>query len=95
MSQIPITPGEELELQQAAARIRSRQDFVAFTRTLAEDARRNPGEWENRDLPSFLAALAAWIEDMDGYYANQGEPIPEPPTWKAMGEFLLAARVYE
>jgi len=47
------------------------------------------------NLESFLGALASWVEDMDGYYQNQGREVPPTPTWKMFGEMLAAARVYE
>ncbi|MGH2599621.1 MAG: DUF7660 family protein, partial [Dehalococcoidia bacterium] len=44
---------------------------------------------------SYLSAMAAWAEDMDGYYENRGDPVPKQPSWRTLGELLLAARVYE
>ena len=73
----------------------SRKDFVEFVRTLAEQCRSRPEEWENRDLPSYLEAMAAWVEDMDGYYQNRGEAMPDQPSWKTLEDILQAARVYE
>ncbi len=73
----------------------SRQDFVEFVRTLADQCRDRPEEWENRDLPTYLDAMAAWVEDMDGYYRNRGEAVPDPPTWKTLEDILQAAKVYE
>ena len=73
----------------------SRKEFVDFVRALAEHCRQRPEEWENRDLPSYLEAMAAWVEDMDGYYQNRGEAAPEQPTWKTLEQILQAARVYE
>ncbi len=54
-----------------------------------------PEERENRDLGSFLNAMAGWVEDMDGYYQNRSESVPDQPTWKTVAEILLASRVYE
>lgn len=73
----------------------SRKEFVEFVRGFAEQCRQRPEEWENRDLPSFLEAMAAWVDDMDGYYRNRGEAVPEQPTWKMLVQILQAARVYE
>ena len=82
-------------VNEAVQQIRSREDFVAFVRALECDLRTKPSEWENRDLPEYLEALAAWVEDMEGYYRNSGEAMPSQPTWKMLGEVFLAARVYE
>jgi hypothetical protein len=78
-----------------AGQIRSRSDFAALVDALVDDFRRNAGQWENPDLASFLEALAAWVKDMDGYYKNRGEAVPEHPAWDTFARILLAARVYE
>ncbi|MGH2587129.1 MAG: DUF7660 family protein [Dehalococcoidia bacterium] len=75
--------------------IEDRTDFAAFLRDLLANLRQEPGRWENCDLTSYLSAMAAWAEDMDGYYENRGDPVPKQPSWRTLGELLLAARVYE
>jgi hypothetical protein len=81
--------------KEAVDRISSRADFVAFVHQLQQDWKENPSAWENRDLSSFLEGMAAWVDDMDGYFQNQGQEPPAQPTWKLLGTILLAARVYE
>jgi hypothetical protein len=88
-------PNGAISLEDRAAAIRSREEFVAFVRALVSRFREVPGEWENNELPSYLDALAAWVEDMDGYYKNRGEALPDPPGWNTLAQMLLAARVYE
>jgi hypothetical protein len=75
--------------------IRSREDFVAFVKALSKDLRDNPSSWENSNLERFLAALAAWVDDIDGYYLNQGKTVPQQPDWKVVGDMLMAAKMYE
>jgi len=82
-------------LEECAQQVHGREEFVALVRGMVRDLKKNPDAWENRNLDSFLDALAAWVEDMDGYYLNAGEPVPEHPTWKTLGKMLLAARIYE
>lgn len=82
-------------LDDRASSIKSREEFILFARELLRDLREDPGSWENNDLPSFLEALAAWTEDMDGYYKNQNEPMPEQPSWSMLAGILLAATMYE
>jgi hypothetical protein len=84
-----------IKLSEHIAGVRSRGDLVAFVQALRLDLDSHPDEWENTQLGAFLEALASWLEDMDGYYANTGQPTPEPPTWKTFGEILLAAKYYE
>jgi hypothetical protein len=75
--------------------IRSREDFVAFVKALTKDLRENPASWENANLERYLESLGAWVEDMDGYYLNQGKPVPQQPDWKGVGDMLMAAKMYE
>ncbi|WP_342373746.1 hypothetical protein NVS55_20085 [Myxococcus stipitatus] len=75
--------------------VRSREDLAQFVRSLAQDLKQQPKAWENADLGSFLEAMSAWIEDMDGYYGNRGEVVPPQPEWRTLAEILTAARVYE
>jgi hypothetical protein len=83
------------ELHEQVAEIQTRADLVAFIEALRADLTANPKKWENSTLESFLAALASWTEDMDGYCRNQGREVPQTPTWRTLGEMLAAARIYE
>lgn len=75
--------------------IKTREDFVAFIYEFIKDYKENPETWENNNIESFLEAMAAVVEDMDGYYINQGLPVPNTPDWKVMAEILMAATLYE
>jgi len=75
--------------------VSTRDDLAGFVASLAREARQVPNTWENRDLQSFLEALAAWINDMDGYFLNQGTPAPEQPSWRTVAQMLAAATTYE
>ena len=82
-------------LDQQARSIQSREDLVDFVRDLIADLQRNPADWENSKLETYLEALAAWVEDMDGYSQDRKETTPTEPSWRLLGEIPLAARVYE
>jgi hypothetical protein len=84
-----------MELLDQVRAIDSRADFIEFVHALRRDFATNPESWENRDLDSFLEALAAWVEGMDGYYRNVGVAPPEQPTWKVLGDIFMAATMYE
>jgi hypothetical protein len=75
--------------------IESKEGLADFVAALTWDLRENPGEWENVSLDRFLGAMEAWIRDMDGYYKNTGQQVPETPTWRTLADILCAARVYE
>lgn len=82
-------------LHERARLVDSRLTLAEFARSLCEDVRDNPGRYENTDLTAYLGAMAAWIEDMEGYYANHGEGIPAQPTWRTVADILVAAALYE
>jgi hypothetical protein len=92
---VTTSSNSHVNLDEAVQHLQSREDFVAFVRALAAHLQKNPDLWANRDLPAFLDAMAAWVEDMDGYYRNRGESVPDQPRWQTVGQILLAARVYE
>jgi hypothetical protein len=75
--------------------IQSRDDFIVFLAALIQDRQANQDDWENNDLPNYLEALGAWVEDMDGYFLNQQQPVPQQPSWQLLGKILLAAKTYE
>lgn len=75
--------------------ISSRDDFVLFVIELSRDFHANGLRWENNDLGSYLAALAAWVKDMEGFYSSRGQSTPQQPQWKDLANMMMAARVYE
>lgn len=84
-----------MKTYELADAVETREDFVRFARTLAEEYARDGRGWENRDLKAFLDAAASWIEDADGYYRGRGETLPSPPGWRLFAHALQAAKVYE
>lgn len=83
------------DLDAVADSILTRSDFAAFVRLLRDDLDRNPAEWENDTLSRFLDALAAWTDDMEGAFHNQGRAFPEAPTWGMFALMLRSAQIYE
>jgi hypothetical protein len=73
----------------------SRDDFVAFARSLRADLEDDPTQFENADLGTYLGAIAAWVEDMDGYFQNIGRPEQSVPSWRLFAQILSAAAQYE
>jgi len=80
---------EELET------ISTREELVQVLKQLSADYINNRKSLENDTLPSFLSALAGWVEDMDGFYLNRGLPVPTAPEWKTFAYMLMGARCYE
>ncbi|MFD9463015.1 hypothetical protein [Streptomyces sp. NPDC060027] len=73
----------------------SREDLAAFVRSLHRSHGEDGSSWENPDLPSFLEALAAWIDDSGGWYSNTGRELPASGDWRFFARALQAATIYE
>ncbi len=84
-----------MELHEQVDSISTREDLVVFIERLRTDLEAEPSSWENTDLGRFLDALSGWTADLDGYFENRGERVPEAPSWRLVGQMLLAARHYE
>ena len=65
-----------MKLSERARAVRTCDDLVAFLEALSADHGANKSTWTNTDLASFLAAMAAWSEDMEGFYENAGRISP-------------------
>jgi hypothetical protein len=75
--------------------VSSREDLASFVRALHRSQVEECGSWENQDLAAFLEALAAWIDDADGWYSNAGQELPANGDWRFFARALRAATVYE
>lgn len=85
----------DLNLNHQVASIKSREDLADFIDSLNHDLVTHAEQWENETLSRYLAALSAWVREMDGYYKNAGQSCPSEPRWKVVGEMLLAAKHFE
>jgi hypothetical protein len=84
-----------MELHERVNKIKTKQDLSQFVGALRADLATHPERWENPTLERFLEAMEGWIEDMESYYKNSGQPPADPPTWKTFGDILMAATMYE
>ena len=84
-----------MELESQLSQVKSRDDLVRFVEALRVDLQKNSDRWENGSLEAFLEAMSGWIADMDQYYRNRGEVIPENQPWNLFATILTAARTYE
>ncbi|WP_044000375.1 DUF7660 family protein [Hymenobacter swuensis] len=75
--------------------ITTHQAFLDFLELLQEDFRGHGSRWENGNLSDYLEAMQAWTADMNGYYRNTGQPVPENVPWQIFADILRAARFYE
>jgi len=75
--------------------VSSREDLAAFVRFLHHSHAEKGDSWENPDLARFLEALAAWIDDSDGWFSNAGRELPANGDWSFFAQALQAATSYE
>ncbi|MCA6113802.1 hypothetical protein J6524_02495 [Bradyrhizobium sp. WSM 1738] len=73
--------------------VQSRADLILFVQALSKFCATS--EIDNPATPDYLEAVAAWTEDMDGFFANSGRQVPSSPTWSLFAHILLAATRYE
>jgi hypothetical protein len=79
----------------SAPAVSHKQRLVAAARELLQDwSAGPPANWENVTVPDFLGALAAWLDDCDGYYSSRGLAVPWN-GWEVAESALRAATVYE
>jgi len=84
-----------IDFNQEINQINSKEDFVNFVELLVANLNTNPGEWANKTLSEYLESVAGWTADMDGYYNNNGLPIPKNIPWKVFANILMAGKIYE
>jgi hypothetical protein len=75
--------------------VKTKNDFITFINTLAEDNDKSSIEWENANISSFLNAVAAWTEDMDGYYNNMKKDLPKNINWEFAATLFYVGKIYE
>lgn len=74
---------------------RHKDRLVAVVRELLADwSAGAPANWANRTVPDYLEALARWLQDCDGYYANRGQRVPWD-GWQGVADAMRAATTYE
>ena len=80
---------------EAISKIKDHKDLSEFIEKIRQDLIDNPAGWQNADLPAFLEAMAAWVEDFEGYCLNTGEPMPTTEAWQVVAKILSASKIYE
>ncbi|MBR6580542.1 MAG: hypothetical protein IKK66_04520 [Ruminococcus sp.] len=68
--------------------IKCKEDFTKFMQLFISTV-------EDSSINYYLEAVAAWAEDMDGYYKNSGEQMPENINWDFIATLLYAGSIYE
>jgi hypothetical protein len=76
--------------------VQSRQQLIDHLFFLMDDFDGAGNHWQNQDLYTFLQAMAAWLNDCDGFYRTSGKSIDaDQPSWQVFADMLSAAAIWE
>lgn len=85
-----------MSLQLFDFKVSDRATFIQFLNVMLRDLKTHPEKWENNNLESFLEALSAYAEDIQGYYDNIQQSInAEEASWQVFADMLKGAVMYE
>lgn len=84
-----------MNFNEEVEKIKSKQEFIFFIQELSKDFISDKKHWENHTIDNYLQSMAAWVEDMEGYYRNLKQKEPELKEWGMFAKILLAAKYYE
>lgn len=84
-----------MKLYEEIKNVESKDDFISFVEMLISDFKQNKDEWENQTVEDYLEGLKSWVEDMEGYYKNTKQPVPENINWNFFVNILYSGKIYE
>lgn len=82
-------------LVESIKKIDSKNDFIKFIESLADDKSNNSLDWKNVDIGSYLNSIKSWVEDIEGYYKNMNLNIPSNIDWKFIATLFYVGKIYE
>lgn len=82
-------------MNEALKNTQTREDLVKFIDRLINDINNNPDEWTGKTIRSYLESIQSWIEDMDGYYNNTKQNLPQNIDWNFIATLLYVGKIYE
>ncbi|MBR1530074.1 MAG: hypothetical protein IJ642_12375 [Oscillospiraceae bacterium] len=69
-------------------KIKTREKFIEFMKLYIPTV-------EDSAVKAYLESIAAWTEDMDGYYHNTKKEIPQNINWDFIASLLYIGSIYE
>lgn len=85
-----------LRVTERVCAIETKDDLATFVSDLRDGLLGHADEWQNLTLGHYLESLSAWLTDVaDDDFESNGVSLSESPSWRAMGELLLAAKYHE
>lgn len=75
--------------------VRSREELSRFLAELGRRTTAGDIDLENFSTTGYIGAAAGWTADLEGFFMNRGEPVPDEPSWSLVALIFLAATIYE
>jgi hypothetical protein len=75
--------------------IKTKEHFIDFINILINDTNEIPSEWEDTSVTSYLESMQSWVEDLEGYYDNTKQEIPQDINWNFIATLLYVGKIYE
>ena len=69
-------------------KIKSKKDFLYFMNLYTSTMK-------NVSIKEYLGSVSSWVEDMEGYYMNTNQEIPENINWDFIATLFYVGSIYE
>ena len=70
-------------------KIKNKNDFLNFVKEVVISD-------DNQDcLNDYLESITSWVEDMEGFYKNTGNKIPDSIDWSFIATLFYVGKIYE
>lgn len=84
-----------MEFYEEIKKVETKDNFVTFIDLLISDYKNNREEWENKTLEEYLESMKSWLEDMEWYYKNTSQYMPDDINWNFFANVLYSGKIYE
>lgn len=69
-------------------KIKNRSDFLKFMQLYIPTIK-------DLSIRDYLESIASWAEDMDGYYKNTNQEMPQNINWNFIATLFYVGSIYE
>ncbi len=72
--------------------VTTKQEFINFLEIVIEDCKKITNQIPHY---SYLESIQSWVEDMDGYYENTNQQVPNNIDWNFIPTLFWMGNIYE
>lgn len=84
-----------MEFYQEIKKVKTKTNFTSFIDLLINDYKNNKEVWENKTIEEYLDGMKSWVGDMEWYYKNTNQDIPNNINWNFIANILYSGKIYE